>query len=55
MLTATPPLPVVAMIPVLNCPNVETLVALTCTEPVVAVGDTLPWRFVLVSVSSPLV
>ena len=39
MLTVTPP-PPVALIPVLNCPVVETLlVALTCTVPVVEVAQ----------------
>jgi hypothetical protein len=42
MLTATPPVPAVALIAVPNCPNVDTLVALTCTDPVVEVSATLP-------------
>ena len=35
MLTVTPPPPAVALIPVPNSPLVVTLVALTCTDPVV--------------------
>ena len=42
MLTVTPP-PPVALIPVLNCPGVETLlVALTCTVPVVVEVAQIP-------------
>ena len=40
MLTVTSPPPAVALIPVLNCPVVDTLVALTCTVPVVDGADT---------------
>src|SRR6516165_1111056 len=36
--TVTPPLPPFALIAVPNCPGVDTLLAVTCTSPVIKVG-----------------
>src|SRR6516165_11435826 len=36
--TVTPPLPPFALIAVPNCPGVDTLLAVTCTGPVIKVG-----------------
>src|SRR6516225_8564467 len=38
MLTVTPPLPPFALIAVPNCSGVDTLLAVTCTGPVIKVG-----------------
>src|SRR5262249_46977541 len=38
MVTVTPPLPPFALMAVPNCPGVDTLLAVTCTGPVVKVG-----------------
>src|SRR5262249_61547417 len=38
MLTVTLPLPPFALIAVPNCPGVDTLLAVTCTSPVIKVG-----------------
>src|SRR6516164_5588132 len=38
MFTVTPPLPPFALIAVPNCPGVDTLLAVTCTSPVIKVG-----------------
>ena len=47
MLTVTPPPPPVALIAVPNCPGVETLLAVTCTNPVIVVGGRPPEELIL--------